>query len=98
MALEIAYRALFRHVGRPVLWVLRALSRQSFELAFRDIGFRLRVSGISEGNAGIKQLVKDALSSGGEGHWVMIMDNAEDTGVLADGTTVDAVSSTVSTV
>ncbi|KAF2122076.1 P-loop containing nucleoside triphosphate hydrolase protein [Lophiotrema nucula] len=79
LALELAYRAL-----------VPAISRQSFELAFHDIGIRLRVPGITEDNADIKQLVKEALSSDGAGHWLMIVDNADDTGVLADGTSVDA--------
>ncbi|KAL5384077.1 hypothetical protein DPSP01_005552 [Paraphaeosphaeria sporulosa] len=89
LALELAYRTLIQDAGRPVFWV-PAISRQSFELAFRDIGIRLRVPGITEDNVDIKQLVKDALSLDGAGHWVMIVDNADDLGVLANGTSVHA--------
>ena len=89
LALELAYRALVRRAERPVFWV-PAINRQSFELAFRDIGIHLRVPGITKDNADIKQLIKDTLSSDGVGHWLMIVDNADDTRILADGTGVDA--------
>jgi hypothetical protein len=68
-----------------VFWV-PAISQESFELAYREIGVRLGVPGITEDNADIRKLVKDALSSGSLGDWLMIVDNADDPGVLLETT------------
>ncbi|OCK74319.1 kinesin light chain 1, partial [Lepidopterella palustris CBS 459.81] len=84
LALEFAYRALVRHTRRLVFWV-PAISQENFKLAYREIGIRLRIPGIADDNADIKQLVKDALSSDSTGHWLMIVDNADDLGVLMGG-------------
>ena len=85
LALEFAYRTLARDARRLVFWV-PAISQESFELAYRDIGIRLRVPGITDDSADFKQLVKKALSSDSTGHWLMIVDNADDPGVLMGGT------------
>ncbi|KAF1941895.1 HET-domain-containing protein [Clathrospora elynae] len=85
LALEFAYRALVQHARQMVFWV-PAISQESFELAYHEIGVRLGVPGITEDNADIRKLVKDALSSGSLGDWLMIVDNADDSGVLL-GTT-----------
>ena len=87
LALEFAYRTLVQYTGRLIFWV-PAISRQSFELAFREIGIRLRVPGIAKDNADIKQLIKKALSLDSAGDWLMIVDNADDLGVL-DGAGVN---------
>jgi tetratricopeptide (TPR) repeat protein len=81
LALEYAYRASAQHTRLVVFWVL-AISQDSFELAYREIGNRLRIPGIANENADIKQLVKDALSSDNTVHWLMVVDNADDSGVL----------------
>jgi tetratricopeptide (TPR) repeat protein len=83
LALEFAYRTLVRHARHMVFWV-PAISQESFELAYRDIGVRLSVPGITEDNADIRKLVKDALSSESLGDWLMIVDNADDSGVLLE--------------
>jgi len=85
LALEFAYRALARHARRLVFWV-PAISQESFELAYREIGIRLYIPGITDDNADIKKLVKETLSLGSLGDWLMIVDNADDPGVLL-GTT-----------
>ncbi|OCK72823.1 kinesin light chain 1, partial [Lepidopterella palustris CBS 459.81] len=84
LALELAYRVLARYAGRLVFWV-PAISQESFELAYREIGIRLRIPGITDDNADIKQLVKNALNSDSAGRWLMIVDNADDPGVLIGG-------------
>jgi KaiC/GvpD/RAD55 family RecA-like ATPase len=50
LAIEFAYRALAQRAGRLVVWV-PATSRESFELAYREIGIRLRVPGITDDSA-----------------------------------------------
>ena len=81
LAVEFAYRALARHARRLVFWV-PAISRESFELAYREIGVRLCIPGISDDNADIKKLVKESLASERFGDWLMIVDNADDPRVL----------------
>jgi tetratricopeptide (TPR) repeat protein len=88
LALEFAYHALARHTIRMVFWV-PAITQESFELAYREIGTRLRLPGITDANADVKKLVKEKLSSGNLGHWLMIVDNADDSGVLLGPTNSD---------
>ncbi|MCJ1386444.1 hypothetical protein MMC17_009570 [Xylographa soralifera] len=83
LALEFAYRILAKNSEYLVFWVL-ALSRESFELACREIGHFLHIPGITDDNADVKQLLKNGLSSGSFGDWLMIVDNADDTSVLFD--------------
>ncbi|KAF2830016.1 hypothetical protein CC86DRAFT_444052 [Ophiobolus disseminans] len=81
LALEFAYCALVQHARHMVFWV-PAVSQESFELAYQEIGVRIGVPEITKDNADIRKLVKDALSSGSLGRWLMIVDNADDSGVL----------------
>jgi hypothetical protein len=59
-----------------------AISQESFELAYREIGIHLRIPGITDKNTDVKGLVKKALSSDSVGQWLMVVDNADDPGVL----------------
>ncbi|KAF2706144.1 kinesin light chain 1 [Pleomassaria siparia CBS 279.74] len=85
LAIEFAYRALATHDRRLVFWV-PAISQESFELAYREIGIRLHIPGIHDDNADVMKLVKDTLSSSKLGSWLMIVDNADDPKILL-GTT-----------
>lgn len=64
-----------------VFWV-PAISEESFELAYREIGVRLHVLGINDDNVDVKKLVLEALDSERSDHWLMIVDNADDGEVL----------------
>jgi tetratricopeptide (TPR) repeat protein len=80
LAIEFAYRVATRR-ARLVFWV-PAISQESFETAFRDIGARLRIPGIADENADVKKLVQTTLSSKSMADWLMIVDNADDHDVL----------------
>ena len=95
LALEFAYRVLARHARRQVFWV-PAISQESFELAYREIGICLYIPGITDDNADIKKLVKETLSLGSLGDWLMIVDNADDPGVLLGTTNSDPISARLS--
>ncbi|KAJ4403177.1 hypothetical protein N0V91_006754 [Didymella pomorum] len=84
LAIEFAYRALATR-ARLVFWV-PAISQESFELAYREIGVRLRIPGIADDNADVKKLVQKTLSSEGADNWLMIVDNADDHEVLLSKT------------
>ncbi len=81
LALEFAYCALAKQM--KVFWV-PAISRDSFELAYRDIGIYLRIPGITDDNADVRKLVNEELSSGRIGAWLLIIDNVDDPEVLPD--------------
>jgi tetratricopeptide (TPR) repeat protein len=79
---------LARHTRRLVFWV-PAISQESFELAYREIGICLRIPGITDNNTDVKGLVKKALRSDSVGQWLMVVDNADDPGVLMSSTDGD---------
>jgi tetratricopeptide (TPR) repeat protein len=82
LALEFAYRALAERAIDLVFWV-PAISRESFELAYREIATRLRIIGTTDNNVDTNKLVKDTLSTDSFGSWLMIVDNADDPAVLS---------------
>ena len=75
-----------------VFWV-PAISRESFELAYRDIGILLRIPGITDDNGDVKGLVKEELDKDGSCEWLMIIDNADDPQVLTGRLSGNATSS-----
>jgi tetratricopeptide (TPR) repeat protein len=72
---------LTRDANHMIFWV-PAISQESFERAYRGIGASLRIPGVTDDNANIKQLVKDYLSMDGGRDWLMIVDNTDDPRVL----------------
>ncbi|PQE10546.1 hypothetical protein CJF31_00009284 [Rutstroemia sp. NJR-2017a BVV2] len=83
LTLEAAYRA--QYARYLVLWV-PAISQKSFELAYQEIGINLCVPGITNDDADVMRLVKEALNSDIGRNWLMIVDNADDPEVLLSGT------------
>jgi tetratricopeptide (TPR) repeat protein len=59
-----------------------AVSQETFEQAYREIGRLLRIPGIADAKADVKQLVKARLSDEGSGQWLVIVDNADDDNIL----------------
>jgi tetratricopeptide (TPR) repeat protein len=88
VVLELAYRMMEKHSPFLVFWV-PAISRETFEIAYHEIGILLRIPGITDDNANVKQLVKNSLNSGDFGDWLMVVDNADDSSVLLDSTNDD---------
>ncbi|KIV98554.1 uncharacterized protein PV09_09650 [Verruconis gallopava] len=85
LVLEFAYRTLARHPGYLIFWV-PAISKETFELAYLEIGTLLNMPGLGDDNADIKRLVKETLSLN-KRNWLMIVDNADDTEILMSGKT-----------
>jgi tetratricopeptide (TPR) repeat protein len=88
LALECAYRAIIKDAKYLVFWV-PAISRESFELAYRNIGLLLHLPEITDDNIDVLQLVKNRLESGNLGHWLMIIDNADDASLLLSNSNDD---------
>ncbi|KAH5337583.1 hypothetical protein HBI23_011860 [Parastagonospora nodorum] len=66
---------------RAIFWI-PALSRDSFEHAYFDVARVLGIPGIDNDTVDVKQLVKAKLSSDTMGHWLMVVDNADNASVL----------------
>jgi tetratricopeptide (TPR) repeat protein len=80
LAIKFAYQVTTRR-ARMVFWV-PAISQESFETAYREIGARLRIPGIADDNSDVKKLVQTTLGSDDMADWLMIVDNADDHDVL----------------
>jgi tetratricopeptide (TPR) repeat protein len=81
LALETAYRTQQQQPDRAIFWV-PAVSQSSFEQAYQEIGLLLRIPGIADAQADVKQLVKAKLSDERFGQWLLIVDNADDVSIL----------------
>ncbi|KAF7118673.1 hypothetical protein CNMCM5793_008211 [Aspergillus hiratsukae] len=81
IALEAAFRVRDQYPGCSIFWV-PAVDATSFENAYREIGRQLGVEGIDEDKADVKTLVKEVLSRESSGHWLLIVDNADDPDLL----------------
>ncbi|GIK03993.1 hypothetical protein Aspvir_008068 [Aspergillus viridinutans] len=81
IALEAAFRVRDAHPGCSIFWV-PAVNAASFENAYREIGRQLGVGGIDEDTADVKTIVREALSRESSGHWLLIVDNADDPDLL----------------
>ncbi|KAK5260321.1 hypothetical protein LTR40_004369 [Exophiala xenobiotica] len=77
MALEAAYRVRDRDPHCSVFWV-PAVDVTTSENAYKEIGRKLQVPGIEENGAEAKLLVKNVMSQGSCGRWLLIIDNADD--------------------
>src|SRR5208282_3386793 len=56
----------------------RASDITSFESAYRQIGQQLKIPGLNDDKADVKELVRARLSLESSGKWIMIVDNADD--------------------
>ncbi|KAL8751945.1 MAG: hypothetical protein Q9184_005895 [Pyrenodesmia sp. 2 TL-2023] len=83
LALVSAYRIKEQQPARAIFWV-PAFNPESFEQAYRDIGTRLGIPGITANGADVKKLVKERLGDPDFGQWLMIVDNADDTSIFSD--------------
>ncbi|KEY73924.1 hypothetical protein S7711_07766 [Stachybotrys chartarum IBT 7711] len=81
LTIEVAHRVRDIHPDCSVFWV-PAVSTIMFENAYREIGRALRIPGIDDDKADVKDLVKTALSRNDTSSWLLIMDNADDAELL----------------
>lgn len=59
-----------------------AITHESFEQAYQEIGAILQIPEISDDKVDVKRLVKARLSDESFGQWLMIVDNADDISIL----------------
>ena len=65
-----------------IFWV-HARTYQRFAEAYRDIARRLRISGWDDKNVDTLQLVVEWLEDDDNGPWLMVLDSADDLGILS---------------
>jgi tetratricopeptide (TPR) repeat protein len=81
IAIEYAYRLRSRSSQTWVFWV-HASNSTRFKQAYSDIASRVELPGRDDPNADILRLVFNWLRDEGNGHWLMILDNADDADVF----------------
>ena len=81
IALEYARRRRKATPGCAIFWI-PAISVATFEKAYLEIGKLLEIPGISDAKADVKSLVQEKLNDERTGEWLIIVDNADDGGVL----------------
>lgn len=77
LALEMAYQIRSEEPGVFIFWI-QAMGQLTFERDILEIGKKLRIPGIEDNRADIKNLVKNRLSNPSSGKWILILDNADD--------------------
>jgi hypothetical protein len=77
LALELAYQIHAEHPQRSIFWI-QATEQLTFEKDVREIGKKLRIPGIEDDKADIKNLVMQRLSNASGNKWVLVLDNADD--------------------
>jgi hypothetical protein len=83
--LHFAYSVLDEHSDVSVFWV-PVLSAETFERAYEEIARLLEIPCGAGGEDDVKELVRRHLSSREAGRWLMIVDNADDMGILEGAT------------
>ncbi|KAF5495226.1 Lactam utilization protein lamB [Colletotrichum siamense] len=84
VAIEAAYRVREVHPDCSVFWV-PAVSVEMFSNYYRKIGRALKLKHIEDPKADVKTLVRTALERDDINSWLLIVDNADDTGLLFNG-------------
>ena len=82
IVLEFAYKTRETLPKCSIFWVY-ANTSASFERGYADIAECLKLPGRTDQNANIKLLVQAALSQRESGHWILIIDNADDIDMLS---------------
>jgi hypothetical protein len=81
VVLHFAYWVLDEHPEMSVFWV-PTLSAEAFEQAYGEIARLLGIPGAAEERADLKVLVREHISGGKAGNWMMVVDNADDMNIL----------------
>lgn len=89
VAIEAAYRVREAHPDCSVFWV-PAVSVEMFGNHYRKIGRALKLKNIEDPKADVNTLVRTALERDDIDSWLLIVDNADDTGLLFNGSKLAA--------
>ncbi|MCJ1378166.1 hypothetical protein MMC17_001262 [Xylographa soralifera] len=95
IAIEYCYRYRRKYPDRSVFWV-HASTFERFDQAYKDIGRKLKLPGWNDSKTNMLQAVSDWLTNEDHGHWLIVLDNADDADiffspqkVITEGTSVD---------
>ncbi|TVY64167.1 Calcium-independent phospholipase A2-gamma, partial [Lachnellula suecica] len=94
VAIEFAFRVKENHPECSIFWV-PAMSIETVQQAYLQIGRVLHIPGIDEKGADIKKLVQDYLSQESSGEWLLIVDNADDIDMWTSSKTTKLASPTM---
>jgi tetratricopeptide (TPR) repeat protein len=88
LVLSFAYLVAEQHPDTSVFWI-PALSAEAFERAAEEIAQRLGIRSATNQSEDVKELVKRHLSRPNAGKWLLVVDNADDIGILEKSTRSD---------
>ncbi|ERF70439.1 hypothetical protein EPUS_04717 [Endocarpon pusillum Z07020] len=77
IALKLADNMKSQFPTSSIFWI-QATNSLTFETDYFEIGKKLKIPGLTDEKANIKELVKHRLSDGYAHKWLMILDNADD--------------------
>ncbi|KAF2017972.1 kinase subdomain-containing protein, partial [Aaosphaeria arxii CBS 175.79] len=77
IAIQLAYWIRVKYAELSVYWI-SATDMESLEQAYQKIGEKLEIPGLDEKQSNVKDLVRQRLSEGTTGPWLLIFDNADD--------------------
>ena len=80
IAIEYCYKYRESHSDAHVFWV-HCSNKTRFEAAYQEIARTLKLPGHDDPQTNSPQLLSDWLSNEENGSWLMVLDNADDTGI-----------------
>ncbi|KAL6828399.1 hypothetical protein V8C40DRAFT_286390 [Trichoderma camerunense] len=80
IALEAAYRLHDKHANYSIFWA-SATDATTFHNDYRQIGRKMKIEGIDEDKADVKQLVTTALSQESRDGWLLVIDDVDFSGL-----------------
>ncbi|KAF2496457.1 kinesin light chain, partial [Lophium mytilinum] len=81
IALQFAYKVKEAWPDCSIFW-MSALSMETFEQACVEVAKLLRIPRATDPNEDAKELVKECLSAAQAGRWLIVLDNADDPGII----------------
>ncbi|KAF2022398.1 TPR-like protein [Aaosphaeria arxii CBS 175.79] len=82
LAIEFCYRTVDRSPGTWIFWV-HAGNASRLEQGYRDIANQVQLAGRTDPQANVFELVRDWLLDESHGKWLLVLDNADDSDVIA---------------
>ncbi|KAI9774253.1 MAG: hypothetical protein M1840_004147, partial [Geoglossum simile] len=88
IAIEYAYRFRNNNPNAHVFWVYAA-SASRFNQSYKDVARKLKLPRVDDPDVDICELVSDWFNDDGNGHWLIILDNADNSELFFPSTDFD---------
>ncbi|KAI9758975.1 MAG: hypothetical protein M1840_003619 [Geoglossum simile] len=88
IAIEYAYRFRNNNPKAHVFWVYAA-SADRFDQSYKDVARKLKLPRVDDPDVDVCELVSDWFNNGDDGHWLIILDNADNSDLFFPSTDFD---------